>query len=149
MKSLLLLLSLLVVALASVSVYADDAQSACSVSSIVSSADGFSNVVTTPVLSDADRKASRTISLYEPAGATDQLMYSALIDHKNQQAWVYQYGGFAGVSNWYGPFKIDSAATENCSPAKGFIPVAVVSQQQRDVQPVIPSDLSRQAAPVR
>lgn len=140
MKSLL---PLLVVALASVSAYAEDAQSACSVSSIVSSIDGISSIVTTPVLSEVDLKASRTISLYEPTGATDQFMYSALIDHKNQQAWVYQYGGFAGVSNWYGPFKIDTVRTENCPPAKGFIPLAAASQQQRDVQPIIPPNLSR------
>jgi hypothetical protein len=53
MKSLL---PLLVVALASVSAYAEDAQSACSVSSIVSSIDGMSSVVTTPVLSELTLK---------------------------------------------------------------------------------------------
>jgi hypothetical protein len=139
-----LALPVFVIALVSANVEAGEpAIAKCPLSALVSSIQNMPQATNGPVLTEDNLDAFRTVSLYEPAGATDQFLYAALIDRTNEQAWVYQYGGYRGVSSWYGPIEIDVSLAEKCSPAKAIIPVTLSSSHGRVAQPSIPTDLSR------
>ncbi|MBR7778910.1 hypothetical protein [Undibacterium rugosum] len=100
----------------------------CQLSSLTPPAIVLNEAVEGPYLSTADSKAFRSISLREPVGTTDQLLYATLIDRNAQQAWIYQYGGLSGAYKWYGPYKVDVTDFENCPRAKAYLPLNVVVQ---------------------
>lgn len=80
----------------------------------------------------------RAVSLYETPVGSDEFLYAALIDTTNQKVWVYKYGGYAGVSNWYGPVDVDTASTDKCQEAKGIIPIRLAPNKalQPTAQPL-------------
>jgi len=128
---------------------AEPPSASCPLTRLVAAIESPSQAVQPPVLPKGAGDSHRTISLYEPPSVTDEMLYAAVIDSASQRAWVYQYGGFSGVSNWYGPFNIDPSLSEPCPPARAVIPVAVASKPNADAQPIIPTNPSRQSAPVR
>jgi len=44
-----------------------------------------------------------SVRLYEPLIVVDAFGYSALVDARRSEAWIHRYGGYFGVSEWYGP----------------------------------------------
>lgn len=128
---------------------AEPPSASCPLTRLLASIESRSQAVRPPALPKDVGDSYRTISLYEPPGATDELLYAAVVDSTSQRAWVYQYGGFAGVSNWYGPFNIDPSLSEPCPPARAVIPVAVASNSTAGAQPILPPDPSQQTAPAR
>ena len=63
----------------------------------------------------------RTISLYESELASDHYRYSALLFEKENQVWVYRYGGYNGSIAWFGPVAVPAGTLESCPPARGPI----------------------------
>lgn len=53
--------------------------------------------------------------------------FTLLVDVPARQGWVNQFGGFAGVWLWYGPFPVDPALAASCEES----PVTLWSVQER------------------
>lgn len=56
------------------------------------------------------------VSLFCPLKslASDAFGYTAFINLEEGIAWIHQYGGYAGVSDWYGPVQISAAVATRC-----------------------------------
>jgi hypothetical protein len=63
---------------------------------------------------------------------SDAFGYTAFISSQERIAYVYQYGGYFGVSNWYGPIPIQPAVAEQCISKKPIqCPMTIVIKEAK------------------
>jgi hypothetical protein len=74
-----------------------------------------------PEIRKEDLKLMKSVSLYDPLIVADAFGYNALVDAGRGQAWIHRYGGYFGVSEWYGPIAIDQARAESCIQSNSLI----------------------------
>lgn len=67
------------------------------------------------------------LSLKNPRGSVaDGFEHSALIDLKNDRAWIERRGGFIGVDEWYGPVALVDYTVLGCDVARYIVPKPVI-----------------------
>jgi hypothetical protein len=74
-----------------------------------------------PQIPKEDLKLMKSVSLYEPLFVPDAYGYRALVDARKGEAWINQFGGYFGVSEWYGPVAIDRTLAELCIQSNSLI----------------------------
>lgn len=72
---------------------------------------------------DTDSKPEH-VSLYcaQHAMVSDAFGYWAVIDRKNGIVWLNQYGGYAGVQQWYGPIPVAAKTIDWCLSHRSACP---------------------------
>jgi hypothetical protein len=99
------------------------ASDACPYSRLATATNELHRLSEPPFVPETRSDEFRTITLVEQSAVSDYFEYAALIDVTNRQGWVYEYGGLAGVSNWYGPVEVDPVLASKCGPAKIIFPI--------------------------
>jgi hypothetical protein len=63
---------------------------------------------------------------------SDAFGYTAFIHSQEGIAYVHQYGGYFGVSNWYGPIPIQPAVAEQCiAKQRVRCPMTIVTKEAK------------------
>jgi hypothetical protein len=91
---------------------------ACEWQTLLQQVAGKTAIDSVPPIPRSDRGRFVSISLYEPMGAIDQYLYSALVDPISGQAWVRRYGGLTGAIVWFGPTSVAAERLASCPVAR-------------------------------
>lgn len=93
------------------------AEETCSLSTLLNDRplSAFPRVDRLPSEADPDGKHEH-VSLYcaHYTAVSDAFGYGARLDRKRGIAWVHQYGGYAGVYQWYGPIPVAAEVIDWC-----------------------------------
>jgi hypothetical protein len=90
------------------------AEERCSLETLIGSTELQYPLPGFPKIPKEDLKLMKYVSLYEPLIVADADGYSALVDAGKSEAWIHRYGGYFGVSEWYGPVAINRTLAERC-----------------------------------